>query len=82
MSKTEEHVLICPNCKESFLMEKLNCGIFRHAILISNGQQINPHASKQECEYYMNNNLVYGCGKPFQVKEVNGKFETEICDYI
>jgi len=82
MTKSEEPILICPNCKDFFIMEKMNCGIFRHAIHISNGEQINPHASKEECEYYVNNKLVYGCGKPFIIKIINNKFETQICDYI
>ena len=82
MSEPEEAILVCPNCKDSFIMEKLNCAVFRHAIFIATGQQINPHAPKEECEYYLNNKLIYGCGKPFRIKIVNGKFETELCDYI
>ena len=27
------NVLTCPNCNEPFIMEKLNCGIFRHGVL-------------------------------------------------
>ena len=77
-----EPVLICPNCKESFIMEKLNCGIFRHAIFIANAEQINPHASKEECEYYINNKLIYGCGRPFRIKMINNQYETELCNYI
>jgi len=78
----EEPVLICPNCKEYFLMKKLNCGIFRHGIFIANRTQIDPHCPKDVCDYYTKNNLIYGCGKPFRVIIINNKFEAEICDYI
>ena len=77
-----EPVLICPNCNESFIMEKLNCGIFRHGILKENGKQIDPHASKVLCDYYVRENKIYGCGKPFQVLMVDNKLVVQICDYI
>jgi hypothetical protein len=50
---TEEAILICPHCNHYVLIEKLNCGIFRHGILKSNNTQINPHASKEECEHFI-----------------------------
>ena len=78
----EEPVLKCPHCNEFIIIEKLNCGIFRHGILISNGQQINPHESKQMCEYFSHRKLIYGCGKPFQIIKNGEKFEIQICDYI
>ena len=78
----EEPVLKCPHCNEFIIIEKLNCGIFRHGILITNGQQINPHETKQMCVYFSDRNLIYGCGKPFQIIEINGIFEVKICDYI
>jgi hypothetical protein len=81
-SKEEEPILICPHCKEFVIIEKLNCGIFRHGILKSNGQQINPHEPKNLCDYYFINNLIYGCGKPFQIIKNREKFEIQICDYI
>jgi hypothetical protein len=80
--KKEEPILICPHCKEFILIKKINCAIFRHGILKKNGKQINPHATKEICEYYINNNLIYGCGKPFQIVNNAGKLETKICDYI
>jgi hypothetical protein len=78
----EEPVLICPHCNNYIIIEKLNCGIFRHGTLKTNHTQINPHASKEECYHYINNNLIYGCGKPFKIVQVNGKFIIEICEYI
>ena len=78
----EEPVLKCPHCKEFVIIEKVNCGIFRHGSFKSNDQQINPHESKKMCDYYFENNLIYGCGKPFQIVKNGEKFEIEICDYI
>ena len=74
-------IVNCPNCNNPVLIEQLNCGIFRHGILKSNNYQINPHASKEECEYYIKNDLIYGCGKPFKILD-NNKFKTEICEYV
>ena len=79
---TEEPVLICPHCNNYIIIEKLNCGIFRHGTLKSNNTQINPHASKEECDYYINNNLIHGCGKPFRIIQINDKFIIETCKYI
>jgi hypothetical protein len=78
----EEPILICPHCKDFILIEKINCAIFRHGTLIKNGKQLNPHLSKDMCEYYIKNNLIYRCGKPFRIVNNNGVLETEICDYI
>ena len=78
----EEPILKCPHCEEYIIIEKLNCGIFRHGILISNGQQINPHESKQLCDDLFKKNLIYGCGKPFKIIQNGEKLEIKICDYI
>jgi hypothetical protein len=77
-----ESIIICPNCNEYVIIEKINCGIFRHATLKENGKQIEPHSSKQICENLLNNNLIYGCGKPFQIINNNGILEIFCCDYI
>jgi hypothetical protein len=70
-------IVKCPHCEEEILIQELNCCIFRHGVL-KNGTQIDPHASKELCEHYINNNLIYGCGKPFIIKD-NTAFK---CDYI
>ena len=86
------HLIVkCPHCEEFVLIEKLNCGIFRHGIIINTGKQINSHESKEICEDLKNKNLIYGCGKPFKIivedkKDKKDKDEknylVEICDYI
>jgi len=56
----------------------LNCKIFRHAIFKNGGIQLNPHASKEECDKVIKDNLVYGCAKPFEI--INEKAVK--CEYI
>ena len=78
---TEEPIVICPNCKEFIIIEKINCAIFRHGIIKYTGQQIYPHATKELCDYYIRDNKIYGCGKPFQIILVNNVFEAITCEY-
>jgi hypothetical protein len=81
-------VVECPHCKEPLLIETLNCCIFRHGVLKPNGKQIDAHAPKDLCDYYVKKKLIIGCGKPFQVipnensKDNDDKFIAIICDYI
>ena len=75
-------VVICPHCKESIIIEEINCAIFRHAVLKINNQQINPHSSKDICDSLIEKKLIYGCGKPFQLIKKDNKLEAVICDYI
>jgi hypothetical protein len=87
-TNTVNLVVECPHCKEPVLIEKLNCCIFRHGVLKNNEKQIEPHASKDLCDYYVKNDLIYGCGKPFKVilneisKNDDDKLIAVICDYI
>lgn len=67
----------CPHCDGEIVIIEMNCRIFRHAVF-KNGIQLNPHASKEECDRVVKENLVYGCAKPFQIKD--GKIIK--CDYI
>jgi hypothetical protein len=73
----------CPHCQEFIIIDKLNCGIFRHGVLKKSGKQINPHSSKSECNNYIKKKMIIGCGKPFKVYEDSeGQIKIEICDYI
>lgn len=80
--KIEPFEILCPHCECYVTILEINCAIFRHAILKSNYQQISPHLSKKECDKLIENNSIYGCGKPFRIIKNNDKFEAEICDYI
>ena len=76
-------IVQCPHCGDFISIVELNCLIFRHAVLISNGQQINPHASKEECDSFVERGLVYGCAKPFRLVKTNDDaFVVEKCNYI
>ena len=74
--------IICPHCEEPVLIEKLNCCIFRHGIIKKSLKQMNPHASKEECDHLFSQGLIYGCGKPFKIIKVNNTFISEKCEYI
>jgi hypothetical protein len=75
-------IITCPHCKESILIEKINCGIFRHGQYKNSGKQVGPHSSKEKCEALVKYDAIYGCGKPFQITKENGTLEVQICDYI
>ena len=47
-----------------------------------NGTQINPHSSKDLCDHYVKNDMIFGCGKPFIIKGEAPNLVVEICDYI
>ena len=79
--------IICPHCQDIILIEKLNCGIFRHGVFKNNHQQIPPHESQIICENLIKNDLIYGCGKPFKIykndnNNNNDELKIEICEYI
>jgi hypothetical protein len=65
------------------LIDKLNCCIFRHGTLIISGKQIDPHATKELCDFYVEKNKIYGCGRLFQIiKNDKNKLVAIVCDYI
>ena len=76
-------IIFCPHCNEPVLIDKLNCCIFRHGTLIISGKQIDPHATKELCDFYVEKNKIYGCGRPFQIiKNDKNKLVAIVCDYI
>ena len=79
-SESTEIIVKCPHCGEYIIIEKINCGIFRHAVNKKTNKQLNPHSTKEECSEV---NKFYGCGKPFRILKLdNVKYTTEICEYI
>jgi hypothetical protein len=68
----------CPHCFNFVEIEQINCAIFRHGVYKSNNKQIDPHLDKNKCDFLFNNNLIYGCGKPFKIIDNN----SVVCDYI
>ncbi len=70
----------CPHCNLMCQVHKtdIRCTIFRHAVYKKNSRFVDPHASKEQCEKWIINDLVYGCGKPF-IFDGN---TVKICGYI
>lgn len=82
-SKQSEILLNCPHCQGyiSILQKEINCGIFRHGIIKATNKQMNPHEVKEECIRLFDNELIYGCGKPFRLLKKD-EYIAEICEYI
>ena len=74
----------CPHCDQQIEVQKnqLNCKIFRCGILKNNFKQIGPHTKKAECDRLKENDLIFGCGKPFKFVTTNGTNSIEVCGYI
>ena len=72
----------CPQCGYMVEIMQINCGIFRHGVFKSNNKQLNPHSPKDICDQVSNDELIYGCGKPFKLENVNGTYIATKCDYI
>jgi hypothetical protein len=81
----EYNIVTCPHCLGDILIfnNEICCTIFRHGIYKKDNSQLNPHASKEECDNAFNNGVIYGCGKPFRVKyNEDYLLIAERCDYI
>ena len=78
----EDFAIECPHCNNMILIEKLNCGIFRHGVIIATGKQMDPHAKQEMCESLIKSNSIYGCGKPFRIFKNGSTITIEICSYI
>jgi len=77
-----EEIISCPHCNEFIIINELNCKIFRHGVFKVTGVQIPPHSEKKMCDELANNGDIYGCGKPFKIDVINGKWVVSICEYI
>lgn len=72
----------CPHCGGIIHITEINCGIFRHAVLIETGSQINPHSPKDICMKLYNSNKIYGCGMPFKLIRSSSGYKSVKCDWI
>lgn len=74
----------CPHCDQCILLLKseINCRIYRHGVFKNTMTQIDPHSSKELCEKYVKEDLIYGCGKPFYIEIIESDIILYICDYI
>jgi hypothetical protein len=80
--KMRNFVITCPSCSSPVVVESMNCAIFRHGVFKQSGTQIPPHSSESDCDAFVKNELIYGCGKPFIIVNVNGQPVAEHCEYI
>jgi len=89
-----EVFVTCPHCSGvvGVLDGQVNCAIFRHGVIIRTGQQMDPHANKETCDRMAREGLIYGCGKPFQLVDAEGRSAQNrcasvvsraiVCDYV
>ena len=76
-------IVNCPHCNDKIqiYLKEINCKIFRHGVYKHNYVQIDPHLPKDQCEKLKQNDLIYGCGKPYMLVKVLNKWEITRCDY-
>lgn len=74
-------IFCCPHCDQMIEVKNVNCAIFRCG-MFKTGNQIPPHESKILCDRYVEEDLIYGCGKPFQLIPNNEEYEVYKCNYI
>lgn len=82
----QSYIYQCPHCNLFILVQQheVHCRIFRHAVFKGDMKQVNPHASKENCERYVSEDLVFGCAKPYEMykaQTVSG-WAVRPCDYI
>jgi len=73
----------CPHCDLPIDVVKtdLNCCIFRHGIYKNTFKQVDPHLNKAMCDKLVENKMVIGCCKPFEIVNKNNKYFVQKCDY-
>ena len=67
-SKENAYYFPCPHCDMTCFVKKedIKCTIFRHAVFKNNHEFVPPHSPKEECDRWVREDLIYGCGKPFK----------------
>ena len=68
-TETDQLYVFCPHCNITISVEALNCCIFRCGVYKHNGEQIQPHMPKDECDGLVSMKTIYGCGKPFKIEK-------------
>jgi hypothetical protein len=82
-AKAKDPVLVqCPHCSCLVEILEVNCAIFRHGTYKHNGQQLNPHLPKTECDRLVATGAIHGCGRPFRVERNGTELVAIVCDYI
>ena len=78
------NIVLCPypDCNISIEIIEINCSIFRCGVHKHNGQQIDPHLPKEQCDKLKKENKIWGCGRPFQIVKINDSYNSIKCEYI
>ena len=79
-TETDTFYFNCPHCDVMCQVPRneIRCTIFRHANFKNDMSFVPPHASKKLCDSWIENNLVWGCAKPFKFTGTT----VEICGYV
>jgi hypothetical protein len=83
-----DYVFTCLHCEQTFIIHinDFNCKILRHGVYKHNLEQINPHATKEECDALVASGQIYGCAGPLLITKsgTDGghSYRVTICDYI
>lgn len=78
------YLVDCPSCGGPLEIEPkdVQCNIFRHGWYKHNGVQIPPHATKDFCDTLIRQNLIIGCGRPFELTRIgNNAVGAVACDW-
>ena len=83
LDTTNNIIIECPHCDLMVQtdIKEINCKIFRHGISKHNYEQIDSHLSKAQCDEYKAQNLIYGCGKPYELVKIGNKWHAIKCEY-
>ena len=79
-NETKIYYFPCPHCDMLCQVpeNEIRCTIFRHAVFKDGMKFVPPHASKEECQKWLEKDIVWGCAKPFKFDGI----KVEKCDYI
>jgi len=79
-----EYIIIsCPHCNDQIqiYLKEIKCAIYRHGVYKSNYKQIDSHLNEENCNNLIENDLIYGCGKPYQLIKVINEWKVISCEY-
>ena len=82
------YTFACPWCEEVVVVrpQDVACKIFRHAEFKRKAGRfrfVNPHAPQAECERWVREDLIVGCGKPFRLDAPGGQAKrVSKCGYL
>lgn len=69
LSKVTFYCCPWPDCPMEFMIadSEIHCGIFRCGVMRGSGDQIAVHATKEQCQRMLAEEMVYGCARPFTI---------------